>query len=105
LVPTLVIELYKFYILLYESPRHQAIGSISTGGPAIFPIHFIHPVRLIRHVRDFWYRGLHPESHFVLGNAGADFRIAVGVLLYRIQLLEVVQHLPSILSVIVFGIA
>src|SRR5690606_29839650 len=40
LVPTLVIELYKLYILLYESPRHQAIGSISTGGPAIFPIHF-----------------------------------------------------------------
>ena len=92
LIPASVHELNAAGTAFDQAPRHQAVMRESAWFIDLGPVAFENLLWFLRKVGEFGDAGLHPERHFVLGDAGGDFGVAGFVEFEFVDFGEVIEE-------------
>ena len=92
LVPAGVHDLDAADAAFDEAAGHEAVVGVGPLFPDGRAVHVEDRLRFVRDVGEFGHARLHAEGHFVLGDAGGDFRVAVVAELGLVEGGEVVEH-------------
>jgi len=84
-IPPPIKQLHVADPLLHESPGEETVVSEGTRLPDVRAIGIEGLGILLRDVGQLGNRGLHPERHLILGDAGVDLRIREGLVLLLVQ--------------------
>ena len=98
-IPSHVEELDATHVSLRHAAGEQAIRGIGPGLENVRTIAIQNMFGLLGHVGQVGHTRLHTESHLVLGNAGIDLGITNHLPILAVQLGDLVEHVPSHLSV------
>src|SRR5579871_2570808 len=98
MVPAPMVELYKAYPALHQTPRQQAV--IPERGLAwLRAVELVRRLRLFRDVHQFRDARLHPVGQFVGRDPGGDLRVADFREMILIQIAQGIERLSSDLRV------
>ena len=92
MIPALVVELDKAHSAFGQAASEQTIGGKTSRFAAIGTIQLERALRLFGKVGDFRHAGLHPVSHFILGDARFNFRIQLALELKFVQGVEFIEQ-------------
>ena len=104
LVPTSVEELDKADIPFRHAAGKEAVVGKCARLPGVFTIELESTFGLLGKIGNFRCSGLHAEGHFVLGDAGLDFRVASGGKLELIEGSKVIELSPAVFPGDAWGI-
>ena len=76
LIPTGVHALHEAHPALGQAARHEAVVRERPGLAHLRAVQVQHVIWLVRKIGQLRHGCLHLIRHFVLGDAGADFRVA-----------------------------
>src|SRR5688572_19016691 len=93
LIPAAMIELNETNAALDQPAREQTIGGKRSGFARIFAVKRECAGRLTPNIHQLRDARLHPVSHFVLGDARLDLRIADALKCGLVQSFQGVEHL------------
>ena len=94
-VPTAVEELHEADAAFAEAAGHEGVVSVGAGRAGLFAVELEGAVWFARNVGEFGDGHLHAEGHFVLRDAGLNFRVVKFLMMDLIQGANVVERFAA----------
>ena len=94
-IPAHVEKLDETHVALGEAAGEQAVRGVAAGALDVGAVRVEHALRFLRKVGEIGHAGLHAKGHFVLRDAGLDFRIAERVVPALVERGEFVERLAA----------